>query len=177
MGAVRAVAVPAVATLLAAETDPLRLAVDVLGSPWLNWAMYFGAISGLGLWVALAYWVYNDAERRGVSGLGWIVVAVCLPFVGAAIYLLARPPEYEVDRRERELQQAVFEQELKEKIELCPGCRGVVERDHAYCAGCGTALKNTCHGCEAPLRPSWSNCPFCGLAQQAGSPRARKARR
>lgn len=69
------------------------------------------------LWLALAYWTYQDAKRRLVQpGLiyGSVALAVLLPFLGAVIYLVIRPPEYLDEARERELELLALEQRLSE---------------------------------------------------------------
>ena len=61
----------------------------------------FGAI----VWLALVRWTYVDAQRRmrdprHVRGAASLAL---VPFVGPAIYMLVRPPEYLVDAYEREI--------------------------------------------------------------------------
>lgn len=69
------------------------------------------------LWVALAYWTYQDARRRIQSpGLvaASVALSVVLPFLGSIIYLIVRPPEYLDEARERELELLALEQRLGE---------------------------------------------------------------
>lgn len=69
------------------------------------------------LWVALAYWTYQDARRRiQPSGLvaGCVALSVLIPFLGSIIYLIVRPPEYLDEARERELELLALEQRLGE---------------------------------------------------------------
>lgn len=69
------------------------------------------------LWVALAYWTYQDARRRIQSpGLvaGCVALSVLIPFLGSIIYLIIRPPEYLDEARERELELLALEQRLGE---------------------------------------------------------------
>lgn len=69
------------------------------------------------LWVALAYWTYQDARRRIQSpGLvaGCVALSVLIPFLGSIIYLIVRPPEYLDEARERELELLALEQRLGE---------------------------------------------------------------
>lgn len=94
------------------------------------------------------------------------MVALAFPYVGALFYRMVRPPEYEHEGRERQLTQAVLERELKEKIELCPNCRGMIEKGHVFCPGCGYQAKPPCRHCGEPMRPSWVVCAQCGKAQQ-----------
>jgi hypothetical protein len=69
------------------------------------------------LWLALAYWTYQDARRRvesPVAVAGCVALSVLLPFLGSVIYLIVRPPEYLDEARERELELLALEQRLGE---------------------------------------------------------------
>ena len=85
------------------------------------------------MWLALVYWTYTDATRRGSIRLLWGLVAVIFPYVGTLVYLIVRPPEYLDESRERELETAVLERELRASVLLCPNCRNLVERDYLIC--------------------------------------------
>jgi hypothetical protein len=69
------------------------------------------------LWLALAYWTYQDARRRFESPAavaGCVALSVLLPFLGSIIYLIVRPPEYLDEARERELELLALERRLGE---------------------------------------------------------------
>lgn len=69
------------------------------------------------LWLALAYWTYQDARRRiEQPGLiaGAVALSVLIPFLGSVIYLIIRPPEYLDEARERELELLALERRLGE---------------------------------------------------------------
>jgi hypothetical protein len=69
------------------------------------------------LWLALAYWTYQDARRRIESPpvvAGCVALSVFIPFLGSIIYLIVRPPEYLDEARERELELLALEQRLGE---------------------------------------------------------------
>ena len=69
------------------------------------------------LWLALAYWTYQDARRRieaPVAVAGCVALSVLMPFVGSIIYLIVRPPEYLDEARERELELIALERRLGE---------------------------------------------------------------
>lgn len=69
------------------------------------------------LWLALAYWTYQDARRRIESpGLvaACVALSVLIPFLGSVIYLIIRPPEYLDEARERELELIALERRLGE---------------------------------------------------------------
>jgi Double zinc ribbon len=115
-------------------------------------------------WLAVAFWVYKDARRRiEDSVLVWTATAlgVVLPFLGAFIYMLFRPPEYLEDVRERELEIKAMERRLGGRDLHCPVCRAEVDSSFLVCPVCTTRLRQACTGCGAPLEALWQVCPFC----------------
>jgi hypothetical protein len=115
-------------------------------------------------WLAVAFWVYKDARRRVEdSVLVWTAAAlgVVLPFVGAIVYMLFRPPEYLEDVRERELEIKAMERRLGGRDLHCPVCRAEVDSSFLVCPVCTTRLRQACTGCGAPLEALWQVCPFC----------------
>ena len=154
--------------LQAQDSDPFQVISDFLGSPVLRIAGQLVLLLFVVLWVALVYWTYTDASRRGATSLLWGIVAVIFPYVGTLIYLIVRPPEYMVESRERELELAVLERELRENIHLCPNCRNLIENDFLICPVCNWELKKPCVNCEKPLKMEWETCPFCATDQRSG---------
>lgn len=69
------------------------------------------------LWLALAYWTHQDAKRR-IESQGvvraCVALSVLIPFLGAIVYLIVRPPEYLDEARERELELMALERRLGE---------------------------------------------------------------
>ena len=37
----------------------------------------------------------------------------------------------------------------------CPSCGALARKGHAYCAGCGTAVRVACPQCRQPVEPGW----------------------
>lgn len=94
-----------------------------------------------GIPLLIGVYVYRDAERRGMSGLLWALVAVFVPsLIGLIIYLLVRG-NYS---------------ELK-----CPGCHAPVKEEYTVCPRCGAKLRPSCPNCSAPVEPDWKVCPRC----------------
>lgn len=158
--------VPALALLQ--DTSPFQLIEDFLSSPILRLFFQLLGLLILVLYVALVYWTYSDASRRGSSKILWGVVAALVPFFGTLVWLIVRPPEYELDSRERELELAVLERELRERVQLCPNCRSVVEKDFLVCPECAEELKKPCVNCRRPLNLKWGTCPYCEADQKTG---------
>lgn len=154
--------------LLQQDSDPFSIISDFLSSPLIRIGGQLLILLTVVLWLALVYWTYTDARRRGTLAILWGVVAVIFPFVGTLVYLIVRPPEYELDARERELELAVLERELRSRTLLCPNCRSLVEKDYLICPECNLELKKPCIECERPLDLNWQTCPYCGTDQQSG---------
>ena len=69
------------------------------------------------LWLSLIWWTYQDVRRRTENGTFVavaLVLVIVLPFFGAVIYLIIRPPELLDEARERELELVALERRLQE---------------------------------------------------------------
>jgi RNA polymerase subunit RPABC4/transcription elongation factor Spt4 len=153
--------------------DPFQIMSDILSSTALRAVIVSLLLLLAVLWLALVYWTYADASRRGSWKFMWGVIAFLFPFVGTLVYLIVRPPEYLLDHRERELELAVLERELREQVSQCPNCRNIVEKDFLMCPECGWELKRPCENCNRPLSLRWSVCPYCETEQEAASQKER----
>jgi hypothetical protein len=123
-----------------------------------------GILVGIVFWLAVAFWVHKDARRRVEDPvLVWTATALglVLPFLGAIVYMLFRPPEYLDDVRERELEIKAMEKRLGARELNCPVCRAEIDPGYLVCPVCTTRLKQACSGCGAPLEAAWQVCPFC----------------
>jgi RNA polymerase subunit RPABC4/transcription elongation factor Spt4 len=156
------------ALLAQQDADPFQAVTDFLQSPLLRIMGQLVLLLFVVLWVALVYWTYTDAGRRGAMQIFWGIVAVIFPYVGTLIYLIVRPPEYLDESRERELELAVLERELRSSIVLCPNCRNLVEKEFLICPVCNWDLKKPCINCERPLNMEWETCPYCTTDQRSG---------
>lgn len=109
----------------------------------LGLLLFAGAVGFAFLFIVigLAIYVYHDAEKRGMNGLLWALVAFFVPyFLGFVIYLLNRKP----------LQNH------------CSACGKATPPDAAHCPHCGAALKLQCPACKAPAEAGFLFCPACG---------------
>ena len=148
--------------------DPFQVVSNFLHSPILRISGQLVLLLFVVLWLALVYWTYTDAARRGAIRLLWGLVAVIFPYVGTLVYLIVRPPEYLDDSRERELETAVLERDLRNSVLLWPNCRNLIENDYLICPSCTWELKKSCINCEKPLNMEWGTCPYCGTDQRSG---------
>jgi len=76
-------AVSMVAPRAAAQTE-----IAILGS--LGCLAFVLVLFIIGILIAV--WVYRDAEKRGKSGVLWLIVVILLNIVGVIIWLIVRPP-------------------------------------------------------------------------------------
>jgi hypothetical protein len=101
----------------------------------------------LGAFVLLVGYVFADAKRRGMNHVLWTLLAIFIPnAIGIILYFILRDP----------------------LAVPCPSCGAPAKKGHAYCAGCGTAVRVACPQCRQPVEPGWRNCARCGAALGAG---------
>ena len=121
-------------------------------------AGFFGA-----LWLASVIWTVRDAGRRCDDPslrLAAAAAAIFVPFVGAAVYGLARPCEEKLEARARRLRIRMLEGAF-EPVERCPECAAPLEPDFRSCAVCGEHVRDVCGGCGELVRTTWTLCPWC----------------
>lgn len=115
--------------------------------------------------LALVFWTYRDADRRGAMGWFWGLATLVFPIAGWAVYLVVRPPEFADDARERDLEIRAKEIALARDYESCPACHKPVEKDFLICPYCMKKLRKSCISCDKALKPSWTVCPYCKTKQ------------
>jgi hypothetical protein len=133
------------------------------------------------VWLALIVYTYLDAKRR-VSDpflVACATVASFIPYLGTAVYVIVRPPEFIEDAHERELEIKAAELRVRQLTELsCPNCEYPIEKNFLRCPQCQRRLKDPCSSCGKPVDPRWALCPYCetALAQQQQQKRPRRSR-
>jgi RNA polymerase subunit RPABC4/transcription elongation factor Spt4 len=116
---------------------------------FFNFAPLVPLLLLLVIWLILVFWVYRDAERRGMNGVLWALLVLIGSFVGFIIYLIVRTEEFS-------------RKFTAEPTQNCPGCGRVVAQKYAFCPHCGTRLKAVCPNCDKPVSSDWKVCPHCG---------------
>ena len=116
---------------------------------FFHFAPFFPLLLLLIIWLILVFWVYRDAERRGMNGVLWALLVLVGNFVALIIYLIVRTEEFS-----RQL--------AVEPTQNCPGCGKVVPQKYAFCPHCGTKLKAACPNCDKTVSNDWKVCPHCG---------------
>lgn len=107
------------------------------------------------LWIVAIFWVYKDAERRGMNGLLWALLVFIGNILGFLIYLIVRSDKLSAS--------ASMTHEI-----TCPGCAKILEEDFAFCPHCGAKLHSTCPACDKPVESDWQVCPHCGKKLNTG---------
>ena len=111
------------------------------------------------IYILCIIWVIRDAYLRGTKWLVWGIVSL-IPIIGVVAYCLLRPPLYQIDKDEQELEIA-FKQRALNHYGECGNCGYPVENDYLVCPQCRATLKHSCSRCGKPLDPSWTVCPYC----------------
>ncbi len=140
---------------------PADILQPITGSPWFQLTTRLCFLFAVIVWLALIFWTYRDADRRGSLAIYWAAVVFFFNFAGWIVYLIVRPPEYEEDARERELEIKTKEALLARSDLVCPACLKPVKDDFLICPYCQKKLKKSCPNCSKPLNMSWVVCPFC----------------
>ena len=103
----------------------------------------------LGCYVLLIGYVNRDAGRRGMSRLGWTLLAIFIPnALGIVLYFVLRKPH----------------------IATCPQCGAPVQSGYGYCPKCGKNLGLHCPRCQHAVHADDVYCAYCGNPLTAADP-------
>jgi hypothetical protein len=145
----------------------MSLAIFGIKSDGLNLAASLLVLMLVVLWLALIVYTYLDAKRR-ISDpflIACATIASFFPYIGTAVYVIVRPPEFLEDAHERELEIKAAELRVRQLTEQsCPNCEYPIERSYLRCPQCQRRLKDPCPSCERPVDPRWALCPYCETA-------------
>jgi hypothetical protein len=121
------------------------LLTDKTGDPFYTLPVLVpvGMVAGTALacYILLIGYINRDAGRRGMSRLGWTLIAIFIPnALGIVLYFVLRKP--------RRLH--------------CPQCSAVVEPGFGFCPRCRCRLNAVCPQCQRCVDVSDKFCPYCG---------------
>jgi len=140
------------------------------GFGWIGRSMLFLLPAAfLVLWGAVLIWVYRDAEKRGMSGVLWLLLVLIGNVIGLLIYAIVRS-ETPV-RRPAQVPSPPPEQPACCPPAACPACGKPLVPGYTFCPYCGKSLKRTCPACGKPAEEGWKVCPSCGVAIDPGATR------
>jgi Double zinc ribbon len=108
-------------------------------------AVLAGIAAGVGgaCYVLFIGYISRDAQRRGMSALIWVLVAIFVTNgLGVILYFLLRQP---ISGR-------------------CPQCAGAVQPGFGFCPHCSYQLSRQCVQCHREVRLNDIYCPSCGSA-------------
>ncbi len=155
--------------MMDAFADPIA---DFFANPLVTTGLTLVGIAVVALWLAAAWWAYQDAARRTESTLaaflaaGWIVLSTPLMLpIALAVYAFSRPQVTASDHRTRSLVR-----ELESVVHggaACPSCQLPVESAWLRCPSCSTWLSAPCRSCAAWSARDLEACPFCGTEDHA----------
>lgn len=96
------------------------------------------------LYLKLLIWVYNDAKKRNMDELIWLLIVVVTGLIGLIIYLIVRdplvakkpeqPPKPKTPQQEPKVEE-------KREVKYCPACGSPVTEKADFCSLCGEKLK------------------------------------
>lgn len=133
-----------------------------------RFAMFVLPAAFIVLWGAVLIWVYRDAEKRGMSGILWLLLVLIGNFIGLLVYAIVRS---ETGVRRPNGSGAGPAPPPSGPAGRCPHCGKPVATEHAFCPSCGKSLKTACPACGKPVDPEWKVCPVCGTNLDPGAPR------
>jgi RNA polymerase subunit RPABC4/transcription elongation factor Spt4 len=137
----------------------------IINSPEFNLAKNLCTLFYVVILIAVAFWAFRDANRRGAMGWFWALIVLVTFGIGWIVYLIVRPPMTLEDRQEQELEIRAREAALERDYEACPSCSRPVEPDFLICPSCMKKLRKPCIECSRALRLNWQVCPYCKTKQ------------
>lgn len=141
------------------------LFAPIAASPLFKLISQLCVLFGIVFHLALVFWTWRDANKRGAMGWFWGLVTMAFSVAGWAIYLVVRPPEYLEDAHERELEIRAKEISLSRDLETCPACYKPIDKDFLLCPYCMKKLRKPCIECGKALKLNWGVCPYCKTKQ------------
>jgi hypothetical protein len=145
---------------------------QILGNPTVQLVGLAILMAVVALWLAAAWWAYQDASRRkesstaGFVAAAWIILStpLLLP-LALGIYATVRPQATASDDRTRALMARLIEASADRPT--CPGCSAIVDPDWLRCPHCATWFAIECESCGEWSAGGLDVCPFCGTDRES----------
>ena len=89
--------------------------------------------------ILIAIWVYRDAEKRGSSGVLWLIIVIIAGIIGLIIWLVVRPPIGGAPV------QQVQQPQQPAPGRACPNCGRAIPTDARACPYCAKKFEEWGH--------------------------------
>ena len=124
---------------------------DRTGAPFYSLPVLvpLGIVGGTAIacYILLIGYVNRDAGRRGMSRLGWTLLAIFIPnALGIVLYFVLRKP----------------------RTLTCPQCGAIIEPGFGFCPRCRCRLNAVCPQCQRGVHEGDKFCPYCSGELRAG---------
>jgi hypothetical protein len=136
--------------------------------PFGRLALFLLPVAFIVLWGAVLIWVYRDAEKRGMSGILWLLLVLIGNVIGLLIYAIVRS-ETPVKRPAQGGMKEPAAGPACCPADACPGCGKALGPGFEFCPYCGKSLKKTCPACGKPVQDDWKVCAACGAGLDPGA--------
>ena len=94
--------------------------------------------------ILLAVWVYRDAEKRGESGILWLIIVLITGIIGLIIWLIVRGDKPVISSEPATKvpppPQTVQTTQITD-ARFCPNCGASIQPNSVFCANCGASLE------------------------------------
>ena len=120
------------------------------------------------LWLAAAFWAYQDLRQRTPNPIApYLAAALIICFTplfflfGIVLYRLVRPTETVAEANERALAEEAMLVEVEAQAH-CAACGRSVQPGWIICPTCRNRLRRVCPECGKLVELDWSLCAWCG---------------
>jgi hypothetical protein len=145
---------------------------QILGNPTVHLAGLAILMAAVALWLAAAWWAYQDASRRlesslaGFAAAAWVILStpLLLP-LSLGIYATVRPQATASDHRTQGLMARLIETAADRPT--CPTCASAVDADWIRCPYCATWFALECDACGEWSAAGLDLCPYCGADRES----------
>ena len=138
----------------------------ILGQPAVAVAARLALAYLVILWIAAAWWVWQDARARAretivayLSAAAVIIVTPLLFPLAVVAYRVLRPNRTLAEQRIADLHMAVLAAESA--VPRCPECATAVEDAWIICPVCRSPLGTRCVACGRSIADDWRICAWC----------------
>ncbi|HEX5466251.1 MAG TPA: zinc ribbon domain-containing protein [Candidatus Limnocylindrales bacterium] len=140
----------------------------LFASPLVQTGLKAAGIYLVLLWLAAAFWAYQDLRQRTANPIApYLAAALIICFTplfflfGVLLYRLVRPTETVAEANERALAEEAMLVEVEAQAH-CANCSRSVQPGWIICPTCRNRLRRVCPECGKLVELDWSLCAWCG---------------